>query len=222
MTDRQVIRYGSRPTQSRPAARVSGSMPSGSRGAMQCHNCREYGHIRNYCPKPQRPWRSIIPPAKREYAPRTTEGKLRTINAIRDYNVQHVTLKPPTPEYLLPLRVEDQGIDGMVDTGASVTCMDAKVFYENYSDTVELTDSGKVSVTGFAGQPMLASGVARLNYGYLDRHGKPQEVQVATIIVNGMTNPLIIGRDFIKSVNLTWDNQSGEVHCDAPQLTTSD
>ena len=93
--------------------------------------------------------------------------------------------------------------------------MDYGYFRQTWGKSIDLLAPEDLSVHGVGGH-VVTKGIARMKYEYFDKWGKQQHVDIATVIVKDLGTPLIIGRDFMDSVNLILDVDSNTIYCNKP------
>jgi len=118
------------------------------------------------------------------------------------------------PEYRLEVRVNGKTVRGLLDTGASMTCIDYDFFRYNWPDDDILAAEG-LCLRGVGGSADVI-GEVRLNYEYLDKEQKPQFIKLLTGVIKNMGDTLFIGRDFTNAVQATMDLARNIIYCDKP------
>ena len=131
--------------------------------------------------------------------------------------VQRLSLNESVPEYRMDLKINGRMMEGLLDTGASMTCIDYDYFNREFGHEVDLLAPEGLVVRGVGGLVTSTQGVARLNYEYEDKHGNVQVVELPTLVMTDSGSPLIIGRDFIDAVNLQLDTRELKIYCDRPK-----
>lgn len=201
---------------------------------MPLNNYQRYGNQQNYGQGQQRTSNANIPqrtqpnnryaPPPRNNAVYSNEQPLPieagTVTVDDAYTTQHINrveLGEHVPEFRLAVNINGKPVEGLLDTGASMSCLNYAYFKEQLSNTTDLLAPEDLMVFAAGGEVLNIKGVARLKFKYNDRNGVEQEVVVPTIVISELGSTLIIGRDFINSVNLTLDTARNTVYCDEPK-----
>lgn len=130
--------------------------------------------------------------------------------------IKSIRIGPQEPEYLLPVEVGTLTVDGLLDTGACMSCMEYNLFRKCCSTTPMMAPEGLV-IQGVGDSRIEPVGVASVTYGYYDQSGKKHEVEILTVILSELRHKLIIGRDFTYRTNLKLDTENRSVRCEAPR-----
>lgn len=131
-----------------------------------------------------------------------------------DHEVTSKQLRRSDSEYLLELKIDGKKVYGLLDTGASITCIDYTFFRENWPKA-DLLAPEKLRLLGVGG-PAKVQGKARIKYEYVDKQGKEQQVELMTAVLEDLSSELLIGRDFMNIVKATLKLGDHEIICDEP------
>jgi len=105
------------------------------------------------------------------------------------------------PEYRLEVKIKGKKVRGLLDTGASMTCIDYDFFRTNWLEEDLLAPEGLI-LRGVGGAANLI-GKSRLSYEYMDKRQTPQVITLLTGVIKDMGDTLFIGRDFTNVVQAT-------------------
>ena len=118
------------------------------------------------------------------------------------------------PKYCLEVRVNGKTVRGLLDTGASMTCIDYDFFRHNWPDDDILAAEG-LSLRGVGGSADVI-GKVRLNYEYFDKEQKSQSIKLLKGVIKNMGDTLFIGRGFTNAVQAPINLARNIIYRDKP------
>ena len=148
--------------------------------------------------------------------PRGNETQTKQNNTRR---INKVELASSLPEFKLIMKLNGKSVEGMLDTGASRSCLDYEFYRRVLSDQVDLLVARDLAVIAAGDITLQVEGIANVTYEYLDKQGTKQQIMIPTIVINRLGTTLIIGRDFISASKLILDTTSNTIYCDKPVIT---
>ena len=187
-------------TPQRPArSYVSSRRPQQQRGPLICHKCGQKGHFARGCAMPRQP-SSVAAGKLATLRPRghTHEGKENTMA----HKITNLPISPvnSTAAYHIHATIFSHPCSFLLDTGATVTLINAPIWKQCAPPAVHLTPWTQNRLIGVNGSPLHSLGATTIDITIRGSH-----FTASIIVVDGLTADAILGLDFLKKYNCTID-----------------
>ncbi|KAK3089020.1 hypothetical protein FSP39_000173 [Pinctada imbricata] len=158
----------------------------------ECHNCKKVGHLSKKCPnKEENPKPRRKQKGRNHYVDDTSDEE----EQYDMFNVED-TVNRLTEPYKVVLEINKTPVTMEIDTGASVSIISEETFRD--LGKLKLSES-KAKLKTYTGEDMAILGTVAVHVDYESFSGN-----LHVIVVKGR-GPNLLGRDWLKSLKLNWN-----------------